>query len=120
MKVLIVDDSVAFRAALRSALEDEGIEVIGEAANGREALEQMEQLTPEAVLVDLHMPRMDGLDLIPEIKKRAPSMRVGVVTAAGRSMVADAYDVGGDAYFRKEEPLDLVAAWLKGSGGGEP
>ena len=118
MKVLIVDDSVPFRAALRNALEDEGIEVVGEAANGSEALAQLEDVSPDAVLVDLHMPVLDGLDLIPEIKRRAPATLVGVVTAAGRSLMADAHEVGGDAYFRKEEPLDYVVAWLKGSGGG--
>ena len=118
MKVLIVDDSVAFRAALRSALEDEGIEVIGEAANGHEALAQLDRLGPDAVLVDLQMPLLDGLELIPEIKKRTPATMVGVVTVAGRSLEADAFDAGGDAYFRKEEPLDQIAAWLKGSGRG--
>ena len=118
MKVLIIDDSVAFRAALRNALEDEGIEVIGEAGNGREALAQLEGLAPDAVLVDLQMPVLDGLELIPEIKRRVPTMMIGVVTVAGRSLMADAYAVGGDAYFRKEEPLDQIAAWLKVLGGG--
>ena len=115
MKVLIVDDSVAFRGALRSALEDEGIRAIDEAGNGREALAQLEQHAPDAVLVDLHMPLLDGLELIPEIKRRAPKTMIGVVTAAGMSLMADALDVGGDAYFRKEEPLDYVVAWLKDS-----
>ena len=117
MKVLIVDDSVAFRGALRTALEDEGFELVGEAGNGREAMTLVEQLAPDAVLVDLHMPVVDGLDLIPEIKRRAPGTRIGVVTAAGASLMADAFDVGGDAYFRKEESLDFVIAWLKDSGG---
>ena len=117
MKVLIVDDSVAFRGALRSALEDEGIEIAGEAGNGREALALLQEHRPDAILVDLHMPVLDGLDLIPQIKQVAPGTRIGVVTSAGAALMADALQVGGEAYFRKEEPLEYVIAWLKGSGG---
>ena len=120
MKVIIVDDSVAFRGALRSALEDEDIEIAGEASNGRDALALLDHQHPDAVLVDLHMPVLDGLDLIPQIKQKAPGTRIGVITSAGASLMADALQVGGDAYFRKEEPLDYVIAWLKDDGGRAP
>ncbi|HET7482703.1 MAG TPA: response regulator [Actinomycetota bacterium] len=114
MRVLIVDDSVAFRAVLRSTLEDEGFTSIDEAANGRDALQRLAADPPDVVLVDLQMPVLDGLDLIPEIKRRAPTTKIGVVTVAGMSLMADAFEVGGDAYFRKEEPLEYVVQWLRG------
>lgn len=113
MKVLIVDDSVSFRAALRLAVEDEGFEIVGEAANGRDALELFDAHSPQVVLVDLHMPVFDGLDLVAEIKKRSPATKVGVITVAGKSLMADAYQVGADAYIGKEEPLEFVISWLK-------
>ena len=113
MRVMIVDDSVPFRAALRLSLEDEGFELVGEAGNGNEALAMLDGLAPDVVVVDLQMPGLDGLSLIPQIKQKAPQVKVGVLTAAGRSLMADAYDLGADGYFRKEDPLDHMIMWLK-------
>ena len=113
MRVMIVDDSVPFRAALRLSLEDEGFELVGEAGNGNEALEMLDRISPDVILVDLQMPGLDGLRLIPQIKQKAPKVKVGVLTAAGKSLMADAYDLGADGYFRKEDPLDHMIMWLK-------
>ena len=117
MRLLIVDDSVSFRAALRLSLEDEGFELVGEASNGVEALEVLSAESPEVVIVDLQMPGLDGLQLIPRIKQEMPQIKVGVLTVAGRSLMADAYDLGADAYFRKDEPLDHLVMWLKAMDG---
>ena len=113
MRLLIVDDSVPFRAALRMSLEDEGFEVVGEAGDGNEALALLNEKEPDVVVVDLQMPGLDGLDLIPQIKANAPTVKIGVLTAAGRSLMADAYELGADGYFRKEEPIDHLLMWLK-------
>lgn len=113
MRLLIVDDSVPFRSALRLSLEDEGFELVGEAGDGAQALALLEETKPDAVIVDLQMPGMDGLQLIPQIRERAPGMNIGVLTVAGKSLQADAYELGADAYFRKEEPVDHVVMWLK-------
>lgn len=113
MRVLIVDDSVPFRSALRLSLEDEGFEVVGEAGDGAQALALLEETKPDVMVVDLQMPGMDGLKLIPQIREQAPQMNIGVLTVAGKSLQADAFDLGADAYFRKEEPIDHVTMWLK-------
>ena len=74
VKVLVVDDSIVCRAALRVMLEqDPDIEVVGEAGDGVEALEQLEKLAPSLITLDLQMPRMDGLTAIEEITRRRPT-----------------------------------------------
>jgi DNA-binding NarL/FixJ family response regulator len=113
VRLVIVDDSVPFRSALRLSLEDEGFELVGEAGDGAQALVLLEEEKPDAMIVDLQMPGMDGLQLIPQIKERAPEMPIGVLTVAGKSLQADAQELGADAYFRKEEPIDHVIMWLK-------
>lgn len=113
MRVLIVDDSVPFRASLRLSLEDEGYEVVGEAGEGTEALALLDAEKPDVCVVDLQMPGVDGLQLIPLIKEKAPNAVIGVLTVAGKSLQADAYDLGADGYFRKEEPVEHLLMWLK-------
>jgi DNA-binding NarL/FixJ family response regulator len=61
--VLIVDDHAAFRASASALLESEGFDVIGEAAEGEEALAEVERLRPEIVLVDIQLPGLDGFDV---------------------------------------------------------
>lgn len=113
MRLVIVDDSVPFRSALRLSLEDEGFELVGEAGDGAQALVLLEEEKPDVMIVDLQMLGMDGLKLIPQIKERAPGTPIGVLTVAGKSLQADAYDLGADAYFRKEEPIDHLIMWLR-------
>lgn len=113
MRILIVDDSVPFRASLRMSLEDEGFEIAGEAGSGAEALGLLESEKPDVMVIDLQMPGIDGLQLIPQVKTKAPSTKIGVLTVAGKSLQADAYDLGADGYFRKEEPVEHLIMWLK-------
>lgn len=113
MRVLLVDDSVPFRAALRLSLEDEGFEVVGEAGEGVGALDLLRETNPDVIVVDLQMPGLDGLDLIPQVKERAPGTKIAVLTVAGKSLQADAYDLGADGYFRKEEPVEHLVMWMK-------
>ena len=116
MRILIADDSVPFRATLRLSLEDDDHEVVGEAGDGIEALDLLEVTKPDVIVVDLQMPGLDGLDLIPQVKQKHPNVKIGVLTVAGKSLQADAYDLGADGYFRKEEPIDHLLMWLKAVG----
>lgn len=111
--VLLVDDSVPVRAALRDALADHGgFEVVGEAGEGRAALELLASLKPDLVVLDLAMPGLDGLETLPQIKDVAPDTKVCVLSLAGRSMQAEAMERGAHLYFSKAEPLEVVVAAL--------
>jgi NarL family two-component system response regulator LiaR len=82
IRVLIADDHAVVREGLRTFLElQEGIEVAGEAADGREAVEEAERLRPDVVLMDLVMPRLDGLEAMRELRTRVPQARVVVLTS---------------------------------------
>jgi len=82
MRVLIANDHPLFRDGLRSLLEARGIDVIGEAANGREAVELARQLKPDIVLMDLTMPEVDGLTATRILATELPEVKVVVLTAS--------------------------------------
>src|SRR5205807_6307527 len=82
IRVLLADDHAVVREGLRAFLElQDGIEVVGEAADGREAIEAVEAQRPDVVLMDLVMPRVDGLAAMRILRDRVPSARVVVLTS---------------------------------------
>jgi CheY-like chemotaxis protein len=80
LRVLIADDHEAVRRGLRSAVWGAGWEVCGEATNGREAIDKVQQLNPDVVILDVSMPVMGGLEAAPEILKTSPKIRVVAFT----------------------------------------
>ena len=111
--VLIVDDHTVVREGLRSLLElQEEIEVVGEAANGREAIEQATILLPDVVLMDLVMPEIDGIEATRRIKAVSPSTQVIVLTSfSDNEQVFPAIKAGALSYLLKNvSPGDLVRA----------
>jgi DNA-binding NarL/FixJ family response regulator len=82
MRLLIVDDHPLFRDGLRSLLEARGIDVVGEARNGREAVEQARRLHPDVVLMDLSMPEMSGLAATRLLSAEQPHVKVVILTAS--------------------------------------
>ncbi len=81
IRVLVVDDHAILRDGIHSLLErQEGIRVVGEASNGREALERVEEVQPDLVLMDIAMPEMNGLDATRLIKERYPHIKVLILT----------------------------------------
>ena len=81
IKVLIVDDHAVLRQALRMLLENQAeVEVVGDAANGREALEAAEKLHPDVVLMDMVMPGLNGLEATRQIRRRLPKAKVLILT----------------------------------------
>lgn len=112
-RVVLVDDSVPIRASLRELLEDEGFEIAGEAGNGADALALIESESPDAVVLDLAMPGMDGLKAIPRIRELTPDVKIVVLSLAGRSLQSEALESGAHAYFGKGEPMQHVVTGLK-------
>jgi two-component system response regulator NreC len=81
IKVLIVDDHAVLRQALRMLLENQSeVEVVGDAGNGREALDAVEKLHPDVVLMDMVMPGLNGLEATRQIRRRAPKVKVLILT----------------------------------------
>lgn len=81
LKVLLADDHDSFRRILVSFLRaQKGVEVVGEAADGQEAVEQAERLHPDLVLMDIHMPKQNGIDATKVIKNRLPSTKVFILS----------------------------------------
>ena len=95
MRVLIVDDAMFMRMMLKDILSKNGYEVVGEAANGREAIEKYIELRPDLVLLDITMPEMDGITALKEIKHIDPQAVVVVCSAMGQqNMVIEAIQNG--------------------------
>jgi DNA-binding NarL/FixJ family response regulator len=102
-RIMICDDHALVRDGLRSILEDEpGLEVVGEAANGRKALELCRSLKPDLVLMDVRMPEMDGLEATRAIKQEQPSISVLVVTMhENPDYLVEALSAGAAGYVLK-------------------
>jgi two-component system, NarL family, response regulator LiaR len=108
--VLLVDDHDLFRTGLRNLLEDQGVQVIAEAATGREALRHVRELAPEVVLMDLNMPDMGGVEATREIARIAPLTRVVVLTISDRDGdILEAIIAGACGYLLKDSSIhDLM------------
>lgn len=115
-RVLIVDDAPGVRQDLRMLLTLAGsmdtghpIEVVGEAANGLEAVQLVQALKPEAVLLDLDMPVMDGYEAARQIKSLAPSCRVVALTAHGYPEARQkASQAGIDGFIVKGASVEII------------
>ena len=83
LRVLLADDHRMLRDALRRSLEEVGINVVGEAGDGEEAVRMAEQLQPDVVLMDVTMPDVSGIEATRRIRDRFPSIRVVVLTMHG-------------------------------------
>ncbi len=119
-RILLVDDHPLTRDALGSLLARGGFEVVGEAAEGAEALELAEQLQPDLILLDLSMPGVDGLSALPRLRAAAPGCEVVVLTASGTEENLLAAIRGGAAgYLLKSEPPERIVAFLRGVANGE-
>jgi NarL family two-component system response regulator LiaR len=113
IRVLVVDDHAVVREGLRTFLElQDGIEIAGEAADGREAIEAAERLRPDVVLMDLVMPRLDGLEAMRSLRGRAPGARVIVLTSfLDDDKLLPALRAGAAGYLLKNaKPQELARA----------
>ena len=112
-KVLIVDDSYYMRTMLKNLLADAGYEVVGEAPNGEEAVKLARSVNPQLITLDVILPDTTGLEVLKQIKKETPDMKVVMVSAMGQEMVVnEAIQNGAQAYlvkpFNEEKVLEVV------------
>src|SRR5437763_16199872 len=120
MRILIVDDHPITRNALSALLDQEGFSVVGEAADGAEAIELARRLRPAIVLLDLSMPGIGGLEALPRLREAAPETEVVVLTASGTEENLLAAIRGGAAgYLLKSEPPERIAEFLRGVAEGQ-
>jgi len=106
-RILVVDDAIFFRRLIRARLEaEEGFVVVGEARDGKEAIQLAGDLRPDVVVMDGSMPLLDGVDALPAIKRAAPGCRV-VFLASERSVRDQALRAGADAALNKSDSLQV-------------
>ncbi|MBI4317327.1 MAG: response regulator transcription factor [Chloroflexi bacterium] len=109
--VLIADDHTVAREGLRAMLEtDQQVQVVGEAADGLDAIKMATRLHPKVVLMDVRMPRMDGLEATRRIKAELPTTAVIMMTSYDDdALVVDAVQAGAAGYLLKDASRDLLA-----------
>ncbi len=108
-KVLIVDDAAFMRMMLRDILAKNGFEVVGEADNGKVAIQMYNDLKPDVVTMDITMPEMDGIASVKEIKAGDPNAKIVMVSAMGQqAMVIEAIRAGAADFIVKPFQPDRV------------
>ena len=109
-RILIVDDAVFARMRCAKLLTEKGFEIC-EAANGEEALSKYKEHKPDAVLLDITMPDMDGITALKQIISHDPNAKVAMVSAMGqKSMVVEALEFGARDFVMKPFDADRVMA----------
>src|SRR3954463_6293442 len=120
LRVLLVDDHDLFRTGLRNLLEEQGVQIVGEAASGAEAVKIVRDLAPDVVVMDLNMPGMGGVDATRHITTIAPLTRVVMLTISeDDSDVMDAILAGACGYLLKDSSIQDLMAGIRAASLGE-
>jgi DNA-binding NarL/FixJ family response regulator len=115
IRILLADDHALVRAGIRRLLKEiPGVEVVGEAADGAEALELAQQLVPDIAILDLAMPVMSGLDATFRFRRELPTVRVAILSMhAEVSYVLEALSAGAAGYILKQSATEELAVAVK-------
>ena len=114
LQILVTDDHRLLREGLRSLLESQGFQVRGEAADGRTAVKLAKTLQPDAVIIDISMPGLNGIDATKQIHQDCPEVKVIVLSMRSDSRaVLEAFAAGASAYLLKEAAFEEVVVALK-------
>ncbi|HET8892972.1 MAG TPA: response regulator transcription factor [Gaiellaceae bacterium] len=120
LRVLIVDDHDLFRTGLRNLLEEQSVQVIGEAATGAEAVRIVREIAPDVVVMDLNMPGMGGVDATRHISAIAPLTRVVMLTISDEDTdVMDAILAGACGYLLKDSSIEDLISGIEAAAKGE-
>ena len=114
-RIVIAEDHTILREGLRALLSSqESLEVVGEAGDGREAIRQVEELTPDLILMDLSMPKMNGVEAIREIKRRVPETRILALTVhKAEEFILEVLQSGADGYIPKDASSNELMMAIK-------
>jgi DNA-binding NarL/FixJ family response regulator len=115
VRVYLCDDVPALRLVLRTLFELDGsFEVVGEAGDGRTALEEVARLQPDVLVLDLSLPEMDGLEVLEALRERAPAVRVVVFTGYPEAELREAAVArGARRYLEKGVDIEHVASAVR-------
>ena len=119
-RVLLVDDHDLFRTGLRTLLDEQEVQVVGECANGTDAIEAVRELAPDVVVMDLNMPGLSGVEATREISAMAPLTRVLVLTISDEDAdVMDAIIAGACGYLLKDTTIPELMQGIRAAAVGE-
>ncbi|WP_160685025.1 response regulator [Clostridium sp. C2-6-12] len=115
-RVLVVDDAAFMRLSLKTILERNGFEVVGEAVNGRDAIEKYKILKPEIVTMDITMPDMDGIQALAEIIKIDAKANIVILSAMGQEpRIREAITLGAKGFivkpFKEEKLVQALSVF---------
>ena len=120
VRVLLVDDHDLFRTGLRNLLEEQGVDVVGEAGSGLDALRIVRETAPDVVIMDLNMPGMNGVEATKHIGRDAPLTRVIVLTISDQEQdVMDAILAGACGYLLKDASIQDLLKGIEAAAIGE-
>ncbi len=121
IRVVIADDHALYRRGLQAVvLLEDGIEIVGEAGNGDEAIERTVELLPDIVLMDVRMPHTSGIEACQRIKELVPSTRIIMLTMSDEeSDLYEAVRAGANGYLLKDIPAEEIAAGIIKVAGGD-
>ncbi len=113
-RILVVDDAAFMRMMIKDILTKNGYEVVGEAADGQQAVQQYQELKPDLVTLDITMPEMDGITALKKIREIDPTAKVIMCSAMGQqAMVIDAIQAGAKDFIVKPFQADRVLEAIK-------
>jgi DNA-binding NarL/FixJ family response regulator len=120
LRILLVDDHDLFRTGLRNLLEEQGLQIVGEAATGKDAIRVVREVAPDIVVMDLNMPGMSGVEATREITSFAPLTRVVVLTISDQDEdVMDAIVAGACGYLVNDSSIQELIRGIKAAAVGE-
>jgi DNA-binding NarL/FixJ family response regulator len=119
IRVVVVDDEALIRVALGQALASSGLELVGEAATGEDAVDLVADVRPDVVLMDLQLPAMSGVQVIEQLGVLAPASRVLVLTRSEHNRVVEAIIAGACGYILKSAPVEAIIGAVQATAAGE-
>lgn len=110
IKVIIADDHRLYRTGIKIALgAHKNVAIIGEAENGMHLLDLLKDNAPDVILLDVQMPVMDGITVLPQLKKRWPTVKVIMLTMVqDKSVIAKLMELGANSYLSKTSDIEII------------